>query len=95
LTGEALFFSLEGCRYHNFLEMDFLEAEKKIDGLLNLISSRLGLDHDRVLGGRGALPLLSKYLSEHGTTRLDHKERDKLLYWYVHTFLWGAICGLD
>ena len=92
LTGEALFSALKDVDTTTFRN-GLLEAEKKIDGLLNLISSRLGLDHDRVLGGRGALPLLSKYLSKHGTTRLDHKERDKLLYWYVHTFLWGRYAG--
>jgi len=88
LTGEALFSALKDVDTITF-KNGLLEAEKKIDRLLNLISSRLGLDHNRVLGGRGALPLLSKYLSEHGTTRLDHKERDKMLYWYVHTSLWG------
>ena len=92
LTGEALFSALKDIDTTTF-KNGLLEAEKKIDSLLNLISSRLGLDHNRVLGGRGALPVLSKYLSEHGTARLDHKERDKLLYWYVHTSLWGRYAG--
>ena len=92
LTGEALFSALKDVDTTTFIN-GLLEAEKKIDSLLNLISSRLGLDHNRVLGGRGALPVLSKYLSEHGTARLDHKERDKLLYWYVHTSLWGRYAG--
>jgi len=60
---------------------------------LNLIASRLGLDHDRVLGGRGAIPLMSRYLAQHGEKHPDHIERDKLLYWYVHTFLWGRYAG--
>jgi len=92
LTGEALFSALKDVDTTTFRN-GLLEAENKIDSLLNLISSRLGLDHNRVLGGRGALPVLSKYLSEHGTARLDHKERDKLLYWYVHTSLWGRYAG--
>jgi len=92
LTGEALFSALKDVNTTTF-KNGLLEAEKKIDSLLNLISSRLGLDHNRVLGGRGALPVLSKYLSEHGTSQLDHKERDKLLYWYVHTSLWGRYAG--
>jgi len=92
LTGEALFSALKDIDTTTF-KNGLLEAEKKIDSLLNLISSRLGLDHNRVLGGRGALPVLSKYLSEHGIARLDHKERDKLLYWYVHTSLWGRYAG--
>ena len=92
LSGEALFSALKDVDTTTF-KNGLLEAEKKIDSLLNLISSRLGLDHNRVLGGRGAFPVLSKYLSEHGTARLDHKERDKLLYWYVHTSLWGRYAG--
>jgi len=92
LTGEAYFSALKDVDTTTF-KNGLLEAEKKIDGLLNIISSRLGLDHDRVLGGRGALPLLSNYLSEHGTAQLDHRERDKLLYWYVHTSLWGRDAG--
>ena len=23
----------------------------------------------------------------------DHKERDKLLYWYIHSLLWGRYAG--
>jgi len=92
LTGEAYFSALKDVDTTTF-KNGLLEAEKKIDSLLNLISSRLGLDHDRVLGGRGALPVLSKYLSEHGKAQLDHKERDKLLYWYVHASLWGRYAG--
>jgi len=92
LTGEAYFSALKDVDTTTF-KNGLLEAEKNIDGLLNIVSSRLGLDHDRVLGGRGSLPLMSKYLSEHGTARLDHEERDKLLYWYVHTFLWGRYAG--
>jgi hypothetical protein len=69
------------------------QAEKSVDTLLNLIASRLGLDHDRVLGSRYSFPLLSRYLVQRGGHLADHKERDKMLYWYVHTFLWGRYAG--
>ena len=92
LTGEAYFSSLKDVDTHTF-KNGLIEAEKRIDALLNLISSRLGLDHDRVLGGRGAIPLITRYLSQHGDKHPDHIERDKLLYWYVHTFLWGRYAG--
>ena len=68
-------------------------TEKSVDYLLNVIASRLGLDHDRVLGGVYAFPLMLRYLRQQGTTRLDPKQRDRLLYWYVHTFLWGRYSG--
>ena len=64
-----------------------------IDGLLNLISGRLGLDHDRVLGGRYAFPVMSRYLQQNGGKPKDQVESDKLLYWYVHSFLWGRYTG--
>ncbi|MGC8906659.1 MAG: GmrSD restriction endonuclease domain-containing protein [Desulfomonilaceae bacterium] len=92
LTGEAYFESLKEVTTEQF-KSGLAEAEKRVDALLNLIASRLGLDHDRVLGGRGAIPLMSRYLAQHGEKHPDHIERDKLLYWYVHTFLWGRYAG--
>jgi hypothetical protein len=92
LTGEAYFSSLKNVTTTDF-QQGLIGAEKRIDALLNLISSRLGLDHDRVLGGRGAIPLMSRYISQQSEKHLDHVERDKLLYWYVNTFLWGRYAG--
>ena len=36
---------------------------------------------------------MSRYYMQRGGKALDHAERDKLLYWYVHTFLWGRYAG--
>jgi hypothetical protein len=58
-----------------------------------IISSRLGLDHDRVLGSRYSFPIMAKYLTEREGSLADHKEGDQLLYWYIHTFLWGRYAG--
>lgn len=69
-------------------------AEKAIDTLLNLIAGRLGLDHDRVLFGRYALPVMVHYLDRRGGHLANHKERDRLLYWYVHAAMWGRFSGL-
>ena len=68
-------------------------AEKLVDSLLNLIASRLGLDHDLVLGSRYSLPLLARYLDRRGGHLSGARERDKMLYWYVHTLLWGRYSG--
>ncbi len=92
VTGEALFSALENVNtpaFKNGLE----QAEKLIDQLLNLISARLGLDHDRVLGSRYSFPLLVRYLAQIGGSLPDYIEQDKLLYWYIHTFLWGRYAG--
>lgn len=92
VTGEALFTALKGVTPTEFRD-GLLRAETHVDYLLNLISSRLGLDHDRVLGSRYAFPLMARYLEQRGGKLPNHKERDQLLYWYVHTLLWGRYAG--
>jgi hypothetical protein len=92
LTGEALFSALENVKPETFRDGVY-QAEKSVDTLLNLISSRLGLDHDRVLGSRYSFPLLVNYLAKRGGHLANHRERDQLLYWYIHTFLWGRYAG--
>ena len=88
LTGEALFTALDKVDNRAFQDGLRLTANR-IDTLLNLVGSRLGLDHDRVLGGRYALPLMTRYIEQRGGAVTDPGERDTLLYWYVHSFLWG------
>lgn len=92
LTGEAYYRELEHvsiAAFRNGLE----RTERVIDTLLNTIASRLGLDFARVLGSRYAFPLMARYVSERGMSLTDHRERGTLLYWYVHTFLWGRYAG--
>src|SRR5690606_10357770 len=91
-TNEAYFHSLEHTTTADF-KVGLQRAERAIDHLLNLIGSRLGLDHDRVLGSRYSFPLLVRYLYDRNFSFGDHRERDKLLYWYIHTFLWGRYAG--
>ncbi|MBN3992644.1 MAG: DUF262 domain-containing protein [Nostoc sp. NMS2] len=92
ITGEAMFSALKDVKTVTFQD-GLYKAEKAIDTLLNLISGRLGLDHNRVLGGIYAFPVMVRYLVGRGGHLRDHKERDKLLYWYVHTLLWGRYAG--
>ena len=87
-TGEAKFDALEGITADEFKD-GLRKAEKSIDYLLNLVSSRLGLDHDRVLGSKYAFPLMARYLDQRGGRIGDYRERDRLLFWYIHTLLWG------
>ena len=92
LTGEARFIALEGVSPSDF-QAGLDRAEKSVDALLNLLGSRLGLDHDRVLGSRYSFPVLSRYLDERGPKHPGVKEQDQLLYWYIHTMLWGRYAG--
>jgi hypothetical protein len=92
ITGEALFTALKDMDIFTF-QKGLKEAEKATNTLLNLISGRLGLDHDRVLGSRASFPLMARYLAQQNFKIKNYKEWDKLLYWYIHTFLWGRYAG--
>jgi len=69
------------------------EAENLISDCLDHIGSRLGLDNDRVLGGKYAIPTMVGYLNMRGKSKLSADEWDKLLYWYINAFLWGRYAG--
>ena len=36
---------------------------------------------------------MARYLDQRGGHLPNHQERDQLLYWYVHTLLWGRYSG--
>jgi len=88
LTGEALFSALKDVTTDQF-RTSLDQSGQRVDRLLNMIANRLGLDHDRVLGSRGAFPVMVRYLTQRRGKLNDQKEAAKLLYWYVHTLLWG------
>jgi hypothetical protein len=79
VTGEAMFSALKDIDTPTFQD-GLNKAEKAIDTLLNLISNRLGLDHDRVLGSIYAFPVMVRYLVLKGGRLENYQERDKLLY---------------
>ena len=88
VTGEARFVALHDLAASQFDE-GLTKAEKSIDYLLNAIAGRLGLDHDRVLFSRYAMPVMSHYLDRKGGRIDDESERDMLLYWYLTGAMWG------
>ncbi|WP_438387942.1 GmrSD restriction endonuclease domain-containing protein [Actinopolyspora saharensis] len=91
-TGRAPFTALD----HVAAE-DFRTALKSsvdyIDRFLELVSGRLGLDHDRVLMARYAFPVVSRLLELNGGRFDDSAHQDKVLYWYIHSALWGRFAG--
>lgn len=82
LTGEARFSFLHDVSAGDFGD-GLRRAIKAINTLLNLISSRLGLDHDRVLFGKYAFPVMARYADRVGCS-LDTVRRDRLLFWFMH-----------
>jgi hypothetical protein len=91
LTGEAKFSFL-----HDKGALDIQDgltrATKHIDASLNMISGRLGLDHDQVLFGRFAIPVMVRYLDQKQGP-LSAAERDRLLFWFVQAGMWGRFSG--
>lgn len=91
-TGEALFAALKNVDTPT-LKKGMLQTEKAVDSLLNMASSRLGLDHDRVLGSKGSFPVMAAYIARRDGNIPAQHEWDKLLYWYVNTILRGRYAG--
>jgi hypothetical protein len=91
LTGEAKFSFLHD-KSAEEVQDGLTRAVKRINICLNLISGRLGLDHDQVLFGRFAIPVMVRYLDQREGA-LDAKERDKLLFWFVQAGMWGRFSG--
>ncbi len=94
VTGEARFVHLHEVPTAA-IQDGLARAERGIDHALNLIDGRLGLDHDRVLFGRYALPVMSRYIDKRGGQLADVTERDRLLYWYFQSAMWGRFSSAN
>lgn len=92
MNGEALFEALERKTTVEF-QANLERSEQLVDTLINLIAGRLGLDHDLVLRSPFSIPVMARYLKQHDGHLPNQKEQDKLLYWYIHTILWGRYAG--
>jgi hypothetical protein len=91
LTGEAKFQFLHD-KSSEDIQDGLKRASKHIDTSLNLISGRLGLDHDQVFFGRFGVPVMVRYLDGRKGP-MNEKERDKLLFWFVQAAMWGRFSG--
>lgn len=91
VTGEAKFQFLHDSSQQE-VENGLKIAVKHINTALNMISGRLGLDHDRVLFGRFGIPIIVRYLQLYnGKPSLI--EQDQLLFWYLQSGMWGRFSG--
>ncbi len=91
-SGDARFESLANVSTAEFRDA-LRRAEKRIDTLLNLVSSRLGLDSDDVLGSVYSFPVMARFLDDRGGSLPSAEDQNKLLFWYIHAFLWGRYAG--
>ena len=91
-TGHAEFAFLDNVSVADF-KKSLESSAGHISSFLDAVSGRLGLDHDRVLMGRYAFPVVSRLLHLRGGRFTDSSERDRMLFWYVHSALWGRFAG--
>lgn len=91
-TGKAPFSALADQSVED-VKVALDKAERAMDKTLNTLSSRLGLDHGRVLPSPYSLPVMARYLADKDFRFADHRERDRLLFWYVHSAMWGRYAG--
>ncbi|KAF0845645.1 GmrSD restriction endonuclease domain-containing protein [Nocardia caishijiensis] len=74
-------------------ELALSESARQVDTFLDTVAGRLGLDHDRVLMGRYAIPVVTRLLFLNGGRFDNDLHRDRVLYWYIHSALWGRFSG--
>lgn len=91
-TGRAPFSALENVAASEFQDA-LTHTLHHVDHVLYLIGTRLGVDHDRVLFGRYAVPVITRHLHNRGGRFTDGAEADKALYWYVHAALRGRFAA--
>jgi hypothetical protein len=91
-AGRAEFAALDDVEVDDFkLALD--ASAKYISQFLDIVAGRLGLDHDRVLMGRYAFPVVSRLLHLAAGRFGSSAESDRALFWYIHSSLWGRFAG--
>lgn len=88
MTGRPYFSELDKYSIEDFKDALY-KTEQMIGLCLDHIGSRLGLDHDRVLASKFAIATMIGYIHAQPSAKLDNAHWNRLMYWYIHTFLWG------
>ncbi len=87
-TGEARFEAMRDLSAEDF-GLAMKQSEQAVDSVLNLVSTRLGLDHDRVLLGRYGIPAMVRFVVESGGSVSDTATQNRLFFWYIQQAMWG------
>jgi len=91
-TGDARFSALHDLDASTF-NSALQRAINHTNTILDLIGARLGLDHQQVLTGHFAFPILVRFLDDAGGVAQDLETQNKILFWYVQTAIWGRYSG--
>lgn len=92
LTSQPYFAALSDIDISDF-QKSLPAVKKMIATILNHLGSRLGLDHDRVLKSKFSFAVIIQIIKNEGGSIEDDRLWNKIMYWFVHTFLWGRYSG--
>ena len=92
IYGEAAFKHLHKTSRNTF-ESGLQSTVKHVNTVLNQIKSRLGLDYDRVLFAKFAIPVLIRHLELCSHRKIDTEEWGLLLYWFLRAGIQGRFSG--
>ncbi len=92
VNGEAAFQYLHDTPGHEVKD-GLQRTVKHVDAVLNKISDRLGLDHNRVLFGRFSIPVLVRHLALRPPGLMSIDEWNQLLYWFLQAGMQGRFSG--
>ena len=81
--------SIEGMSIAD-LKQSLEDTAKAMDHVLNLLADRLGLDRPRVLKQRLPFAVMALFVAGQGGRIKDPLQRDRLLYWYVLSSVFGT-----
>ena len=92
-TGRAPFSGLADVSAETF-EMALKNSREHIEHLLRTLLERFGIDHDRVLFGKSAFPVLARILDSRENGRFSGpEEANRAMAWFVHAALRGRYTG--
>lgn len=91
-TGKAPFTAMVGVSVAD-LKTALAQTRRYVSAWLDVISGRLGLDHDRVLFSKFALVVLARHTHVNGGKLPDAATQGQLLAWFAHTGMWGRYAG--
>jgi len=92
IHGEADFKHLHNTDRNTF-ETGLKKTVKHIHSVLNQISNKLGLDHDRVLFSKFSIPVLVRHLELCNSQLISASEWNLILYWYLQSGIHGRYSG--
>jgi hypothetical protein len=87
VTGQSKFQFIADVSAEDFRD-GLIRAEKRIDSILTLIRSRLGLVDSSVLRSHNSFPAMIRFLEKEQKWPTGLTQ-NKLLYWYIVTLMWG------